>query len=268
MTIPINVAGVWKDATPYINVAGVWTVADEGYIHDGVDNQLAFQNIQYYTSSGIRTSVNIFEDFGSPTSAGDFVWTNTGSIESGSAGTYAVTIGAFPVGSTLKIINQSYFRGRGGKGGNAFISGTNTAGEPGQTALNLTMDVTIDNGAGFIFGGGGGGGASNGLGGKQNWASGGGGGAGDDGGPGGTADGGNPRTGATGTQTSGGAGGNTANAVAGNGGSNGNAGTVGNHSGTGQDSAGGAGGKSIALNGYTVTWLSGNDSTHVKGAQA
>lgn len=63
----------------------------------------------------------------------------------------------FAAGSSFTLINQAMIYGQGGGGGNPF--GIGQDGEPGGNALELNGNaVTIDNGAGDIFGGGGGGG--------------------------------------------------------------------------------------------------------------
>lgn len=262
--IHVKVAGAWKSIDKaWVKVAGAWKECDEVFVKQGGVWKSVWVNIQTYTSTGNRTSVNIFTDFGSPTSAGDFEWTNTGDIESGASGTYAVTTGAFPVGSTLKIINQGYIRGRGGNGGSAPNNTTANVGSPGQDALNLTMDVTIDNGSGQIWGGGGGGGGST-RNAKGTFGSGGGGGAGDDAGGGGFGSG---DSGAAGTQTTGGAGGQVGSSSKGGTGgacgANGGAGTTGDN-----NAAGGAAGKGVERNGNTPTWLSGNSDPNLKGADS
>ena len=192
---------------------------------------------------------------------------------------FALTGGA--TGDTVKIVNNGYIMGQGGTGGSNGVSGG--AGGP---ALSLSFNTTVDNtNASAYIGGGGGGGASG--------TSAGGGGAGG-GSPGSTSYGttGTPGTpGVAGTGNAGGrifpgatapqAGGNGTGAA---GGTNNNVGGTtitgrpydvhytgaggggwGASGGTAYFYAPGAGGKAVALNSKTVTWVSG-DTTRVWGA--
>ena len=180
------------------------------------------------------------------------------------------------------------------------ICGTPSPGQNGGTAIYLEHDLTIDNTKGKIYGGGGGGGAGgNSIGNYWlvNVAGGGGGGAGGIPGAGGAAGSvysavdnslcGSPSCadGVAGTTTAGGSGGSggfgdasncttpdcsfTAN-PGGNGGGFGEDGLAGT-SGSGATvcdggaSLGGAAGRAVHLNGYTVTWLGGYNATQVKG---
>lgn len=265
MTFHIKKTGAWKEGVPYIKKSGAWKVADELWIKKSGVWKLAFQNVQQFSTAGGQ-EINIFVECGSPTEPGNFEWTLTADADTSSSGTYAVTTGAFPAGSTLKIINQAYIRGRGGKGGNGNQSSASTVGSPGHNALNLTMDVEIDNGAGHIWGGGGGGGGGYDVNGKTSCAMSGGGGAGDVIGSKGSTQGGSQQSlGSDGTATAGGNGGSWGYGNAGNGGGPGAAGTASTNCSAG-NKAGGAAGKAVAENGYTATFLSGNDSTRVKGA--
>ncbi|MCA9398649.1 MAG: hypothetical protein KC618_02785, partial [Candidatus Omnitrophica bacterium] len=81
----------------------------------------------------------------------------------------AMTTGDFPLGSTVRIINNGYIEGRGGNGGpGQFSEGCPGGGyyrvepgygRPGGDALFVTYPVTIDNSGVKIYAGGGGGGS-------------------------------------------------------------------------------------------------------------
>lgn len=198
---------------------------------------------------------NIFAAAGYPTDKVDVTVTiNTGidvSIVAGDSG-YAMDTGSgWIAGSTITILNSGSIIGKGGIGGN-----NGSGGNPGVPAIFLRWDVIIDNSAGFIFGGGGGGGAGVSTG--ESTGGGGGGGAG----YGAISDSSNGAT--AGGRTTGG----SAGTAAYDGGAGGATATAGSPAPV-FGGAGGAAGNAIALNGYTVTWLGGNDGpsgTHVKGA--
>jgi len=179
---------------------------------------------------------------------------------------------AFAAGSTVLFINNGGVFGLGGNGGSGASGGYPVAGGAGSiggTAINILNDWSIDNTYGFIFGGGnggdgggtgindifqilGGGGGGGGQG-AQNLTTGGLGGSGGSG----TSSGGNPSTsGNNGTNLQAGVGGYGADLPAGRYGSAG---------GNGYDGGGWGGGKAVALNGHTVTWVAGNNPTQVKG---
>lgn len=227
-------------------------------------------------------------------------------IGSSSTAVASMVTGAFYEGTTLKLTVNGSIQGKPGKGGAggsvsgvwaAFTAGAGAAGAAGGPAMSLGHDIVIANSSGQIFGGGGGGG-----GGGSGWwidglpstrqMGGGGGGAGaghqtTTGGAGGVAGGTDAEEGPTyrvngsagGTGSSSGAGAGGAGGIyatvfyGGNGGAGGAWGSPGAAGSPGSPStnyasggSGGAAGKAISLNGYAVTWLSGNDSTHVKGA--
>jgi hypothetical protein len=218
--------------------------------------------------SSSTTNVNLFTLCGSPTSPGIYnITINSGVIVgSTSTGTAAIVSGTFPTGSIVNLINNGSVYGKEGAGGT--LGATGSAGGP---AMSLSYDITITNGSGSIFGGGGGGGSGGTVSASGSTIT----------GPGGAGQGYGNQAG-----PGGGSGGDTVGkspnystaGVGGNGGTWGSAGATGT---TGQQtdnmgeggtypiagSAGGAGGNSITKNGKTVTWISGNNSTHVKGAQ-
>lgn len=79
-------------------------------------------------------------------------------ITSTSTGNPAFDTGVFPVGASLKIINQGFIYGTGGLGGSGGAVPVN--GGDGGLGLNLQVDTVIDNLLGNIGGGGGGGGGT------------------------------------------------------------------------------------------------------------
>lgn len=81
-------------------------------------------------------------------------------VTSLSAGTPAFTSGGLPNGSVLAIVNNGNIIGKGGNGGIATdpAQGWSGAGENGGTAINVTVNTTIQNNFN-IYGGGGGGNA-------------------------------------------------------------------------------------------------------------
>jgi hypothetical protein len=239
------------------------------------------------TISSDAQNVNLYVLAGSPATAGTYTITiNPGwTVSSGSTANAAITTGTWPAGSIVKLINNGTIVGRGGDGGAGSNGedpyGPGNPGGAGGPAISLTYDLTIDNTNGNIFGGGGGGG-----GGGTGWTyyigysggafyhyggSGGGGGRGKQDSVGGG--GGYAGTGGTflaagsggATYAAGGAGGTGGDwAAAGSAGASGTSGNGYPYYGPG--GAGGAAGKAINLNGRSVTWLGGNNSTQVKGA--
>lgn len=194
--------------------------------------------------------------------------------------------------------------GLGGAGGTGLQSPSRATaganGSAGGTALKLGAPTWINNAAGAIFGGGGGGGGAGGANGYIAGESstyimygGGGGGSGQSGATTGVAaggvatqgnynySGGAGNAGGVGGAGSGGLGGNSAPigviAAALDGGTGGAWGTAGASVGTpgnpgvdvwiaGAGGSGGAAGKAVDLNSQTLTWISGNDPSRVKGA--
>jgi hypothetical protein len=67
----------------------------------------------------------------------------------------AFTTEGLPAGSLVELINEGTIHGRGGDG--ACAGGG--AGEDGGDAIEMTVDLILDNSSGFLYGGGGGGGA-------------------------------------------------------------------------------------------------------------
>jgi len=221
------------------------------------------------TRSTAGSAINIFTEFGSPTSYGTYIYTISSTISAGSA-SYALRTGSFPPGSVLKIINNGTIRGKGGDGGGGSYTGS--AGTGGDAILLDQSVDSLDNTNGYIYGGGGGGGLSTYQNGSNNaWAAGGGG-QGSDGGAAGAQ---TPQSGATsvvvaiaGSLTGGGTGGSWIDASGygtvsgGGGGTWGSAGSAGNSN----TSVGGVAGKAISLTGFTGQLTGGNNGTQIKGS--
>jgi hypothetical protein len=207
--------------------------------------------------------------------------TNTGTIQSSSTGTPALTInGPFPGG--VSFINNSLIIGRGGNGGNGgpapqFSPQAGGVGGSGGTAIAISTPVTVTNNS-IISGGGGGGGGGGGsyTSGRGNATTAGGGGGGgigvSSGGAGGTAGptptgnvrpgnpGGGGSTGGAGGGGSGGPGTGFGNGgpggPGGGSGSSGSSGTAGTgNSGSAGGGGGGAAGSATSGNAF-VTWVS------------
>lgn len=278
-------AGTWKTVqTGWIKSSGTWTKFFEAVLRLVISSNTNNYNIRTAALAAGWNGSDIVDVF---------VQINSGVIVgSTSTGTPAMDTGtSWPVGSTITINNEGKIQGRGGNGGYADLSSPQS-GLPGGDALNLQINTTITNASGSIWGGGGGGGGAADVGQSviegeftevtaYGGGGGGGGGAGSDGGTGG-APGVNvvttivaPSAGSTGISTSGGGGGfggtgqnSTAIATGGTGGAGGGPGTAGTGSITQGIlvSAGGAAGKAVDLNGFTVTWNSGSGSPNVLGA--
>lgn len=240
---------------------------------------------------------NLADVLGNPTKLVRVVLTiDTGvEVTSSDSTIFAFDTGSLPAGSQLKIINKGTFRGTGGDAGRGgdINNGANlpgSAGNDGGDAMNLQLDVSLDNTNGNILaggGGGGGGGAGHRNAGATDCHSGGGGGGGAGSDVGAAAGAGsatnctfitNGSGGTAGTTTTGGIGGAGATphgstCVAGRGGDGGNiaefgqagVGATGCNFGNSPGGNGGEPGKAINLNGNTVTFLGGNTPARVKG---
>lgn len=246
-----------------------------------------------------ETDYDVFVELGGPPGPVDVTLTINAAIRvSATNGNPAITTAGLHPDSTLRIVNNGEVYGYGGNAGNGGSAnmfaeneeictyfgnaGGGSAGQQGGDAIETTIDLTIDNTNGEIFGGGGGGG------GGRGWASlgacsvsGGGGGGGGQGtdtgnlGGGGvatvtsclgcgaqTADSGvNGTPGSVGAVGTGGIGG--AVGSSGDGGDGGIWGVVGDAGATG--AGGGAGGFAVRLNGNSIVWEGGNDAASVKG---
>ncbi|NTW98521.1 MAG: hypothetical protein HGB35_01010 [Geobacteraceae bacterium] len=197
-------------------------------------------------------------------------------IGASSTSTYAFSVGSWPSGVTLKIVNNGRIVGKGGVGG--IGGGTNTGGPGlnggnGGNAFKASQSVEVENN-GLIASGGGGGGGGSAIGSNQN-AGGGGGGAGRGytatlGGSGGIGNpaGQNGANGGTGNESgygTGGTGCDLALAKGGDGGNGGGYGQLGSNgirgTGFGTYYAPGTGGApGIAIDGYSYLILTGTGS--------
>jgi len=242
--------------------------------------------LKSYTITTNADDQNMFTLFDSPTAVIQYELIINSAVIIGSTSTTnaALTIGNFPSGSIITIINNGQIIGAGGDGGAGGTSGTpiGSVGNNGGDAITTTLDLTIDNTNGDVFsGGGGGGGGGHSYGGTGTCGDageadggGGGGGAGDTGGSGGS--GGNVGLAGTTVGGTGGALTNVANGATGAGGDGGEYGITGN-SGTSSGSAicptnaggsGGSAGNAVSLNGNSITWDGGNNGDQVKGSVA
>jgi alpha-tubulin suppressor-like RCC1 family protein len=281
-SIPIQTitAGTnWKDI-------GAGTLQSHGIREDYAGAVFELDTVNISISAN-TSQVNLMTLAGDPSLPANYIFTiETGVIVySTSTAVAAITTGAFPALSTLKIVNNGSIIGKGGNGGNGRDENTGIDnGDPGGPALSLGYPVSIDNTNGFIFGGGGGGGG----GGAEStsifsaiyWGDGGGGGGGrsglsnsSGGAKGNSTNGVDGVAGSPGTLAApgaGGAGGEYSPTVQGTaggaGGQYGTAGSDGADEGAAVGGSGGAAGKAINLNSQSVTWLAGFNGTKVKGA--
>jgi hypothetical protein len=231
-----------------------------------------------FTISSDTQNVNLYVLAGSPATAGTYTITINSGVTVGSANTAtaAVVSGTWPTGSVVTLINNGNIYGDGGDGGrgNGASSPTclgcqgtsipGSAGGAGGPALSLSYNLIIDNTNGKIFGGGGGGGGGGVNASIGNGGSGGQGSAGGAAGAGGVHYNENGYSGYAGSVSGPGAARTTDNTYNHLSGGAGGAWATAGSAGEGA-LAGGAAGRAIILNGRTVTWLGGNDSTHVKG---
>lgn len=226
------------------------------------------------TIAADTANYNVRTAAGSPAFAADVTVTINAGVQvySTSAANPAFDFGTgWPVGTTLKLINNGEVFGCGGNGASAVAFSSGANGSAGGDAIKLNGNIaSIDNTAGYVRGGGGGGGS----GGSGNLGTNGGGGGG--GGAGRNAGGG-------GAGTTGGSNGSPGSLLAPGGGGGGiNSGGDGGRGGyayepgfDGQESldfnpggTGGAAGYAVRRNGGVPIWLGGNNPTQVRGADA
>jgi hypothetical protein len=285
----LGTAGCDPNATCSNTDGGSSCACNAGYTGSGMSCALIVVSL---TIANSTQNYDAFVQAGSPTSPRRVqVTVNAGVVlSSAQAGLPAFTSGALPAGSVVELVNNGTIIGAGGAAGRgggidtrtAQVSFPALAGQAGGAAVRSTVPITITN-AGNIFGGGGGGGGGAEIHAVNNLAGGGGGaggagtvgGAGAAGGPGFSgaqyADGAAGSAGGVGPGTPG-AGGNYANigfgGSGGSGGAYGAAGGQGGNSNLGTVGAlGGAAGYSVRTDGAGITWVSGNNSTLVKGPQ-
>lgn len=221
-------------------------------------------------SATTSTPLAVFTAAGSPSTAKDvIVVVNSGIVQGADTDlSYAMDwFGAWPVGTTLKLINYGFISGVGGAGN----------GGSGGTAIKIGggATVSIDN-QGYICGGGGGGGRGRAISGRfDHQGGGGGGGQGHVGQAGGApnGDGGDGSSGVAGSVSGPGSGGAGGGDGVSGGGSGGDGGYWGTNGGTGGANTagdlgypGGAPGKAIYLDGGTVSWIAGSAYPSVRGA--
>jgi hypothetical protein len=256
-------------------------VEDERYIFSSYNSNLSGEISQELgggslTIASNTTNYNIFEALNFPSSPVNVTLTISSGIVVGSdsASQPALTTGSLPNGSAVAIVNNGLILGKGGDGGN--YPGGKAAGLPGEnggTALELTVQTSIQNN-GIIGGGGGGGGAGGGSACSECYddpAAAGGGGAGYNPGAGGTSTRTGTFTGSPGTLLNGGAGGTVGYQgsieyyLSGDGGSGGNLGSggqTGESSETYSGGSGGSGGAAVAGSSFATWTLQGD----VRGA--
>lgn len=255
--------------------------------------RLGQRRVDVAVSSDFVSVCNLKTQAGNPTDRVDVYLT----ISSAAVLQRGLVIAGFPAGSRVYIdTGNGTIAGEGGTGNyggganfatQSFIAGGSEG--TGGDAIISDIPITITNANGFIFGGGGGGGAGAArmapAGGPYSYSAGGGGGGGgrgyySNGGAGGVSDGSfnNGGAGTAGTSAGGGAGGikgdnGGVGGGAGDGGAGGDWATTGEagiapvNPDSGGTGAGGSGGYSVRTNGQGITWVSGNDGTHVKGTQ-
>jgi hypothetical protein len=161
MTIYVSNVNVGPNFTlasnVYVHNSGSWIEPQEVYIKDSGVWQLLHKVI-YITSS--TNNLNLYSYVSSPTNPIRLLaHINTGvTIGSSSAATPAFTVGSFPSGSEIKLVNYGTIKGAGGTGGaGANYGGSAGSGQQGGTAILSATSITIENN-GTIAGGGGGGG--------------------------------------------------------------------------------------------------------------
>lgn len=145
-------------AAPFLKTNTGWKPAKMVLVKTDAGWQEVWPGEMIYTHVGTGYALNAAELFGNPAGPGRFIFINNGVIGGANQGTTAaLTTGSFPVGSTLKIINNGKIRGMGGSGGAFWGNASAILPTKGGTALVLQYPATIDNTNGTIFGGGGGG---------------------------------------------------------------------------------------------------------------
>lgn len=196
-------------------------------------------DITYVNISGLQSQYNLASALGNPSSAENYYVTiESGTIiYSSTSGQAAFNTGSLPLGTTIVIENNGRILGRGGDGGPGNLCDSAAMnGQPGDEAIYTTLDLSINNTNGEIWGGGGGGG------GGYHY---------DRTGQAGSNGAGNPYTVTSPSQPSNG--GSNAGGKGGTPGVAGNSG--GGGSSCGATGSGGAAGEAIITNGNTITWI-------------
>jgi len=139
----------------YIKDSGAWIEPQEIYIKDSGAWKL-LHKVVYITSS--TNDLNLYSYVSSPTNPIRLLAHVNSGVVIGSTSGAALTVGSFPAGSEIKLVNYGTIKGKGGNGGaGANYGGSAGSGESGGTAIITTANITIENN-GAIYGGGGGGG--------------------------------------------------------------------------------------------------------------
>jgi len=285
--------GCSPDATCTNTPGGFTCECNSGFTGDGFD--CVFE----VTLSASTTNYDLFTATGSPTTPHHYLVTIAPgvTVSASSTADAAFRTGPLPSGSVVDLVNHGSILGAGGRGGTAGSTTYSLSpGYPGGDAVATDVPLTVDTSDGFIFGGGGGGGGG-GLCTRSNvLACGGSGGGGRGKTPGAAGTFGacfagayypNGTAGGAGTESApGGGGGNVSSGyypnqysapyycTSGHGGAGGDWGQPGAPSTASvldgaqqyQAQAGGAAGHAIRVNaGGSVSWVGGNDPTHVKG---
>ena len=151
--MPLNVkdGSVWKEIkNVFVNLNGVWKEVSEVFIKENDLWKIAHKSGFTLTLSS-DTNINLYSlfvnEYGSPSDAVNITAIVPPDVIIGGVGSTALTVGNFPSGSTINLINQGSIQGFGGS-----INGGN-----GGDAINTSVPIFIDN-QGTIYGGGGGGG--------------------------------------------------------------------------------------------------------------
>jgi hypothetical protein len=214
--------------------------------------------------SADETTANLYTKAGSPAGVVTVVCTINAGVKLSSTSTATPALIApanFAAGSTWRLVNLGKTYGAAGDGGNGgnVPNGAGQNGRSGGNAIESYIPVQIENASGEIFAGGAGG--KGGGAGSTNNGPGGGGGQGA-----GVGQGGNHGTGGIASSADGHNGGESGPGTAGTDTGDAHPGASGK---TWGGFGTGTGAQAFALKllgGATVTWISGNDVTHVKGA--
>lgn len=262
----VNISGTWKSLDNiYSRHSGDWKKHKNVWRRTSGVWKLVHLELIEITNNSVQDRYNLFSAVGSPDYPVRVVFTNNAHIHSTDRDTAGLRIMSFHSDSVIKIINNSTIFGMWGNGGSGNNNGHGNDGEHGGDAIAIGVDVQIDNSSGNIFGGGGGGGGG---GTDQHCSC-----CNGESGDGGDGQGRNHAA------TSGGVGDEqqcqecvtdrTDCQRYGDGGDGGDYGANGGNGDDGDDSGdggqGGNGGKAVDLNGNSVTWLGGFNSTQVKG---
>lgn len=147
------------------------TAVEEGGGSDGVRNIFIDNDVVGLATPGSppQTLRDVHDSIFQPPIGGETIVVNIADgvlVGGASPGSPAFSVGDWPDGVDITIVNNGSilgYAGRGGTGGAVFDTGENLDGEDGGLALYTRYPITIDNDAGIIAGGGGGGGGGGGT---------------------------------------------------------------------------------------------------------